>query len=484
MSIRKNVVYNTLLTISNVAFPVITAPYVSRVLGVENIGTVNFVITYVLYFTLFAALGIPVYGIREIAKNKDSFENRSQIFSELFLVNVISTFVVLLIYFITIFSIPTLVNNRDLLLISGVAILLVPFNIEWFFSGMEKFKLIAIRSILIRIISLCGLFIFVRSRNDLIAYIALNTVVNVSSHVWLFGYMALKKEVKFLFRGINIKKHMKPVMILFASNVAVSIYTILDTLMLGFMSDNTQVGYYTSAMKISKMILPVVTALSPVMIARISNLKAGANDNGKIMELLNRSFEFMLIVALPVTIGLICISPRFVPFFFGDEFIPATVSMQILSSVVLIIGISNLFGKQILVAMGEESRFFKAILFGTITSVSLNLLLIGRFGSLGASISAVIAEIVVMITTILFSLRVISVRIKIKGIVQPLLAALPIIPISLYFGDVLKNDFLYLSVTTITSGVLYFVLMIYVFHNEWGNQFIGTIMQKIKSNKN
>jgi O-antigen/teichoic acid export membrane protein len=471
MSLKKNVAYNTILTVSNVAFPVITTPYVSRILGVENIGIVNFAVTYASYFALFVALGIPMYGMREIAKQNNNPEGRSQIFSELFVINLFSAIIFSLVYLVTIFSVPALSHNREFLLITGISVLFFPFNVDWFFSGREKFKMVTIRTLVAKVIALGGLFIFVRTRNDIIPYLILTVTANLSSQIWNFWYM-LKTEVRFRLKHLQIKKHLNAVIVLFASNIATSVYTMLGILLLGFMSDYTQVGYYTSANKVSKIILPIVTAISPVMIARINTIKKEKDSQKEILRLLNNSLGYMIMLAVPVTIGLIMIAPRFMPLFFGAEFIPATVSMQLLSLLIPIIGISNLFGIQILVAMGYERKLLISVLFGTVSNFCLNLLLIGRYGSLGASVASVISELMVMVVIFIFALKVIPVYINIGNIFQTMLSALLIIPVSLFFNHVIEQNLIYLLATVATSVILYAITMTSVFKNEHATRIV------------
>jgi O-antigen/teichoic acid export membrane protein len=481
MSIKKNVAYNTILSVSNVAFPVITTPYVSRVLGVENIGIVNFAIVYASYFALFAALGIPRYGIREIAKhNNKPSEDRHQVFSELFVINIVSTIIFVSVYLATIFFVPTLAQEKEFLLITGVTVLFVPLNVDWFFSGREKFKLVTIRSLLAKLISFGGLFIFVRTREDIIPYLILTVVANLSSQIWNFAYM-LKKEVKFRVKHLQLRKHLNGVLILFASNIAISIYTMLSTLLLGFMSDYTQVGYYTSAIKVSNIILPVVTSMAPVMIARINTIKGEKDSQEQIVRLLNNSFGYMMMLAVPATIGLMAIAPRFVPFFFGAEFMPATASMQLLALLIIIIGLSNLFGLQVLVAMGHEKKFLIAVLLGTASNFCLNILLIKPYGSLGASVASVIAEIMVTIATFTFAVKVVPIHINAKSIYQPIMAALSIIPVSLCANRVMEHNLSYLSITIVISSILYGLTMILIFKNEQANQIAHSVIDKIKN---
>jgi O-antigen/teichoic acid export membrane protein len=482
MSLKKNVVYNTILTVSNVAFPIVTTPYVSRILGVENIGIVNFVTTYAFYFALFVALGIPMYGMREIAKQANNQEARNQIFSELFVITVLSAIIFSIIYLITIFSVPSLAQNKEFLLIVGVSVLFVPLNVDWFFSGREKFKIVTLRPLATKIIAVGGLFIFVRTRNDIVPYLILSIVANLSSQIWNFGYM-LKTEVQFRFKRLQLKKHLNAVLVLFATNIAISVYTMLSPLILGFMSDYTQVGYYTSAIKVSKMVLPIVTAMSPVVVARINTIKGEKDSQKEILRLLNNSFGYMMMLAVPATIGLIMVAPRFVPLFFGEEFIPATVSLQILSLLIVIIGINNLLAMQILVGMGYEKKALKVVLFGALSSLCINILMVGPYGSIGASIASTTAEIIVTIVSIIFVLEIVSLRINTKNILEPIVAALPIIPISIYIDHLFEHNLTYLLVTIIICGIIYIVIMMFIFKNEQLNQITHSIDRKIKTLK-
>jgi O-antigen/teichoic acid export membrane protein len=251
----------------------------------------------------------------------------------------------------------------------------------------------------------------------------------------------------------------------------------LSTLILGFMSDYTQVGYYTSAIKISKIVLPVVTAMSPVMIARINTIKGEKNNHQEILRLLNNSFGYIMLLAVPATIGLIVVAPRFVPLFFGIEFIPATVSLQLLSLLILIIGISNLFGWQVLFAMGHEKKILKTTVFGSISNICLSILLVRQYGSLGASVAYVITEIIVTIMVIVFALHIMPIHINKKNIYQPLLASLPIILVSL-FCNIIEYDLSYLLATIVISGTLYISILLFVFKNESAKQLLFFIIKK------
>jgi O-antigen/teichoic acid export membrane protein len=354
----------------------------------------------------------------------------------------------------------------------------VPFNVDWFFSGREKFKLVTLRTLAAKIIALGGLFIFVRTREDIIPYLILTVAANMSSQIWNFGYM-LKTEVRLRLKQLQLKKHLNAVLVLFASNITISVYTMLSTLILGFLSDYTQVGYYTSAIKVTAIILPIVTAMSPVMIVRINTIRGEKDNQTEILRLLNNSFGYMMMLAAPATIGLIMVAPRFVPLFFGAEFIPATASLQLLSLLIIIIGISNLFGWQALFAMGYEKKILLMTSLGGIINICLTVLFVPQYGSLGASFAYIITEIIVTIMVVVFALNILPVCIDKKNIYQPLLASLPIIPISLSC-NIIEYSLMYLLATFVASGLLYAFVMVFICKNEHANQIFMSIIRKLE----
>lgn len=467
MSLQKNAIFSILLNVSNVLFPFITTPYVSRILGVENVGVVNFATVYAAYFVLFAMLGVPTYGIRIIAKYQETNNEhkRLKVFWELFTLISLCTFIVSIIYVGSIFTIPKLYEQKDFLLISGLTVFLASLNIEWYFGGREQFKWITIRSLTIKLLMIVGLFVFVTERDDVIPYLWLTIGSTLLNHIWNWIYV-LKKEVKKIpFKIMQFKYHFKPLLLLFASYIAISIYTMLDTLMLGFISTYEQVGYYTSAMKISRVVMPIVTAMSPVVIARISSLKEN-NDITEIKSVLQSSFNYMYVLAVPITIGLFVIAPRFVPLFFGSEFIPSTLPLQLLSLLIIIIGISNIYGSQLVQAMGHDKLFLYVVTIGTVTNFSMNFVLINLYGATGAALASVVSETLILVLMYYVSLRVIRLSYSTKTLLQPIISSLPIVICSLILNYLSLTDLEYMIIVVTFSIMAYISLMMFVFKNE------------------
>ena len=313
-SIKKNFVYNVLLNISSVIFPLITAPYVSRVLESDGVGLFNFSGTYAGYFASVALLGIPTYGVREIAKIRDSQDDQEKLISQLLTISIIATLAVTVIYLASIALVGQLSENFILFFLAGFVIYLSPFSINWYYQGLEEFGFITFRTLVIRVLSIICLFLFVRIKEDIIIYVIINVFSNALANIWNFLKLYDKGIKPYItFTGLHV--HIKPLLILFVSSVAVSIYTVLDTLMLGFMTNYDQVGFYTNAMHISKVLVIAVTSLSIVAAPRVSYYVNNC-EYQKINELFNTSFSFVCFLAFPITIGLICASSTFVPLFF------------------------------------------------------------------------------------------------------------------------------------------------------------------------
>lgn len=394
-SIKKNFIYNILLGVSSVLFPLITAPYVSRVLEPDGVGLANFAVMYTGYFSMVACLGIPTYGIREIAKRRDSKGQLNDLFSELFTISVINTVAVSAIYVATVFFIPQLAEDWLLFLIAGCALYLSPFQIDWYFSGIECFGFITLRSIVVRAISIICLFLFVKDKQDLVIYVILGAVSNVGSNVW--NYIALLRNgIRPRLTRKHLDERIKPLLVLFSSTVAISIYTVLDTLMLGFIKDYSQVGFYTYATHISKILLAVVTSLSAVATPRMSYYSQLA-DSDRIRELANKSLSVITFLAMPMSVGLACVAPFFVPLFYGEGFQGTIVPLMVMSFVITAIGLNNLTGTQILIGLGHDTLFLKSVLAGTLSNFFMNLILIPHLGAIGASIASVLAETLVLV---------------------------------------------------------------------------------------
>ena len=477
-SIKKNFLYNILLNVSAVVFPLITAPYVARVLEPDGIGLINFSGTYAGYFAMVAVLGIPNYGIREVSKIRDDKKKLSELVSQLMSISAIATIGITFVYFLTIYLIGRLNENSIIFLIAGFLIYLAPFKINWYYQGLEEFGYITFRTLVIRLLSIVCLFLLVHEKSDLIVLMLINLFGGIIADVWNFSKM-WSGGVHPTFTVHGLKPHMKPLMLLFSSVIAISIYTILDTLMLGFMADYSEVGYYNQAVNLSKTILAVVTSLSVVAIPRVSYY-VERKEFSKVSGLINTSFSIISLLAFPCAFGMMCISSVFVPLFFGKMFVGAVIPMMILSALIILIGLNNIVGMQILMGMGLDKLFLYSVLAGTISNFCMNCILIPICGSIGASISSVLAEAIVLFVMLFFTYRFTPIRISSsKDIILSFVGAIMLIPLYLFLRGAMSGWPL-ICFFIIAGAIVYFIFE-YAVKNSSMKMFVTTIYNNISN---
>ena len=476
-SIKKNFFYNILLNISSVIFPLITAPYVSRILEPDGVGLNNFAFTYAGYFALVAVLGIPTYGVREVSKVRDDKKALSKLISEMMSIAAIITTVVSLVYLLTIAIVGQLTENYIIFLLAGFVIYLAPFKINWYYQGIENFGFITFRSLIIRTLSILLLFVLVREKSDLVLYVILNVAGGILTDIWNYVKM-WKSGIRPHFTLTGLKPHLSPLLLLFSSTIAISIYTVLDTLMIGFLTDYNEVGFYSNAMHISKVLLTVVTRLSIVVVPRVS-LYMKENNIEKINELMNKSFSVVSFLAFPVAIGLACVSPVFVPLFFGVKFAGSVMPLMILSMLIIFIGLNNLTGVQILIGLGFDKLFLYSVLTGTITNFLMNCFFIPFWGAIGASYASVIAETLILFVTTYFVFKHTQVRISHwQDILKALVGALVLIPVMLLMKHFLDGWLLIFAFLIV--GFLSYLSMEYILRNSSINLFTSVIVSKFR----
>lgn len=455
-SIKKNFLYNLLLNVSKVIFPLITAPYVARVLEPDGVGLYNFSIMYVSYFALFPLLGVPTYGVREIAKIREEKDKKEKFVSEIISIQILLTVIVTGIFLATLFLIPQLYNNFLIFLIAGISLYTCPFIIDWYYKGMEEFKFITQRSLLIKVISIIALFLFVKEKGDLVYYVLIYSVANITNEIWNFAVL-MRSGIRPRFTFNGLLKHIKPLLILFMSSIAISIYTTLDTLMLGFISDYNEVGYYNNATHVTRSLLMAITSLAIVAMPRISYLiKQGQTTD--IDDLIGKSVSIVAFLAIPLSFALFLVSPTFVPLFFGEQYQGTIVPMQVLGLLMIAIGFNNLTGTQILLSFGYDKQFLISVVTGTLSNIVFNLFLIPSFGAIGASISSVFAEFMVLFVSLYYISKVINIKMnKWLDIIKTFVSL-----IGIYFGYLLSisiaSDWMFIASFTILGSLFYIMI--------------------------
>lgn len=394
-SIKYNAIMNVILKMSSFIFPLITFPYVSRVLKAASYGRVSFATSVVSYFTLVASLGIPAYGVRKCAEIRDDEKKLVKTVKELLAINTISLTLTYIAFVVFLILIPRFREDSTLLLISSLTIVLQTFGVEWFYQAIEQYDYITIRNIAFKIISIILMFIFVHSPNDYVIYCSINVFATVGSNI--LNITRLPKIVNLKIKtNLDLKQHLIPIFTLFFYYAATQIYTNLDTVMLGFMTNTSVVGFYNASVKIKNVLVSVVTALGSVALPRVSFYLSHERKED-FYRLISNSFSFVLFVAIPLSIYFTIEAKPVLLFLAGEEYAPAVSSMQAITPAVIFIGIGSVTAYQLLIPLKKDKITFLGAVSGAVIDFIINLILIPSYGSTGAAIGTLCAEILVVI---------------------------------------------------------------------------------------
>lgn len=386
---------NTILTLSSFLFPLITFPYVSRILLPAGMGRVSFATSVVSYFALFAQLGIPTYGIRACAKVRDDKMELTKVVHELFVINLVMSIFAYVLLAMALFFVPRLRTEKTLILVVSVTIIFNAVGMEWLYRALEQYTYITVRSLIFKAVGLVFLFLFVHEQKDVIIYGGITCFAASASSVMNFLHAHKYVGIKAI-GGYHFKRHIKAVMVFFAMSCATVIYTNLDTVMLGFMKTDEEVGYYNAAVKVKTILVSVVTSLGAVLLPRLSYyVEQGKKEEFE--RLAKKAMNFVILLAMPLMIYFILFAREGILFLSGSAFEPAVLPMQIIMPTLLLIGMTNVMGVQILVPVGKEKMVLVSEIAGAVTDLTANIILIPRFASAGAAAGTLLAELVVWI---------------------------------------------------------------------------------------
>lgn len=392
-SVKVNYILNLINTGTQMLFPLITFPYVCRVIEADGIGQINFFQSIISYISLFTCLGIPMYAIREIARDRSDVVQMNRTAMEILLLHSMLTLVGYAIVAILCLTVPQIQVNIPLFLILSLTIFFTAIGCEWFYQGIEDFKYITIRGLIIKTVSVVLLFIFVKSKTDLLYY-GCYTVFGVLGGN-IFNFFRLRKYIhreNIIFSELHIKRHIKPVLKVFSFSVVTSIYLQLNTVLLGFLKNALAVGYFAAATKVMQMLLKMSACLGSVMMPRASHLIA-ENKEAEFNRLIQKSYDFTLAIALPMTIGLIFCAPSLITALCGVKFEHSILPSQIIAPIILMVAISNIFGIQVLFPKGKINIVTLCCGIGAVADLILNLCLIPFFSYIGTSIAYLGAEV-------------------------------------------------------------------------------------------
>lgn len=469
-SLVLNAALNGLRNILNLIFPLITFPYVTRVLSVSGIGEYNFANSIVSYFLLLAGLGVSKYGVREGAKYRDDIEKESKFVSEVFTINMIATILAYILLAVVIVFSDQVNRYAITVIIFSLQIFFTTIGVEWLFSMYEEYAYITIRSIIFKIISVVLLFLFVRDKNDVGIYAAITVFSSVGSNI--LNYIRARKMVHIRFR-FDWNKHLKSIMILFASSIAIQIYVNSGITILGFMKDTYTVGLYSVSSKIYTIVKNGLAAILIVTIPRLSMLW-GKNLVREYKTLFKDIFNGLLLVMFPSMVGLIMLSKQVVLIISGEEYISAVSSLRILCLALICSIISWIFNDGVLIPTKREKYALYSTIISAILNIIASFLLIGRWGQDAAALAVLIAEAAGMIMNIYWSRDIIKLKDILETHFGAIIGCIIIIVECALVNRYISGNIVSTIVAIIVS-VLTYTIMLIIFKDRFSQTFLNRL---------
>jgi len=394
-SVKKNFIMNAILKMSRFIFPLVTYAYVSRILLAEGMGRVSFASSVISYFSMFAQLGIPTYGIRVCATVRDDKEKLSRTAQELLIINIFTSLISYIALGIAIEAVAKFRSDRSLYIVLSSTIILTSIGMEWLYQALEKYTYITIRSIIFKILALVLMVLMVHSKSDYIIYGALSILAESASNIFNLLYSRHFISLKPV-GNYNFRRHFKAIGIFFAMAVASTIYTQMDKTMLGFMAGDREVGFYDAATRIKGVLVGIVTSLGTVLLPRASYYVA-KNDMENFKRIALKAIRFVFIISIPLALYFTIYADESIRIISGNGFDGAVIPMQIIMITIIFIGITNILGIQILVPLDHEKKVLYSEIAGALVNLIVNALLIPAMKSAGAAIGTVCAELAVLI---------------------------------------------------------------------------------------
>lgn len=394
-SLKLNFIMNSILTMSSFIFPLITFPYVSRILLPEGTGKVSFATSVISYFAMFAQLGIPTYGIRACAKVRDNRKELTKTAQEIFGINIVMTLLAYAVFVVALITVPRLQQDKTLFLIVSTTMIFNAIGMEWLYKALEQYTYITIRSIIFKFVALVAMFLLIHEKSDYVIYGGISILASSASNV--FNFVNVHRYIGFRPVGqYDFKRHLKPITVFFAMSCATTVYTHLDTVMLGFMTTDADVGYYNAAVKIKTILVSIVTSLGTVMLPRASYyVEHGMKE--EFHRITCKAINFVFLLATPLMVYFMLFAKEGIFFLSGDAYAGSIAPMQLIMPTLLFIGLSNIMGIQILVPLGKEKVVLYSEIAGAVVDLIINWILIPSMASAGAAIGTLVAEAVVTV---------------------------------------------------------------------------------------
>lgn len=474
-SIRKNFAYTTLFQILSVILPFITAPYLSRVLGAEGVGIQSYTASVQTYFSLFAALGVTSYGAREISRCRDDRTAYSRIFWEIVLLKCMTSLVCLtawggLICFSS--------EYRGYYLILTLNLIATMLDITWLYNGLELFKIITVRDMAVKIVSLAAVFLFVKTEEDVGVYIFIMSMSLVATGIVTWAHVPRLVD-RINWRELKVICHLKEVIVYFVPTIATSVYTVLDKTLLGIIvGDTRENGYYAQAEKIINIAKSIAfVSINSVVGVRISYLFVEKKIH-EIHERIENSMNYILFMGIGCMCGIIGVAENFVPVFFGEGYEKVIGLLYIFSPIIVIVGISNCLGSHYYTPAGKRARSAGYLIVGAVINLVLNLLLIPGFSAAGAAVASVLAELVITILYVKMSDGFMDGKLLFKTGGKKLLAGVVMAVVVWGIGKIDFGEPIVAVIIQVFAGVIVYLLLLVGLGDAWVRRMLNELVVK------
>lgn len=456
--VKKNYILNTVYQVMALAFPLLLTPYLSRTIGSEGLGQYSYYFSYASYFVLFSVLGIPNYGNRTIAKAGNKIKDRTRFFLEIYAIQFILSFSVVIVYGVIV---HIAFKDNTIAWVFIIYVIAFCFDITWLFTGMEKFKVTVARNFVIKLFTLIFVFIFVKDNTDVFIYAFVYSVGTLIANCVMFPEavkdLDIKKDI-----SLELKKHVKPILIMFIPFLSVRIYQMMDKVMLGLISQINEVGFYAGSEKILNIPMIFVTSLGTVMIPRISNI-VNSMHNSESDSYMHKSILFVMFISSSMCLGIVAVADVFVPVFFGTGFEKCIILLTILMPSCLFMAFANVIRTQYLIPHEMDWQFAVSLLMGAIINLVMNLILIPKHASVGAAFGTLITEIVVCVCQCFWVRKKIPLLKYLFDslffIVSGLIMCIIVRNVSIF----IKSDYIQLFVKILMGIFIYFFVLVFLY---------------------
>ena len=474
-SVKKNYIYNLIYQIIVIILPIIMTPYLARTLGAKGIGIYGYTNSIITYFVLFGTLGMNLYGQREIAFYQNDFNKRSKIFNELLLLRFL-LMVVAFIIFIFVFCINNEYNLYYKILI--IELLANMLDITWYFQGIEDFKKLVFRNIIVKLFTICSVFLFVKNANHLWIYILIYSLSNLLGNILLWYNVKNIVKIKLVsFKAIS--NHFKLILTLFIPQIAIQVYAVLDKTMIGLiLKDMAEVGFYEQSQKIIRILLTLITSLGIVLMPRIANCYYNKKSN-EAKKYIDKSLYLVFMIAFPLMFGIIIVSKNFVPLFFGSGYDNIKKLLPVMSLIIIPVGISNITGNAILIPKKMQKQYTNSVIVGAIINLILNYILINLIGTLGAVIATVIAETLITIFQLYYCREEINFLDLLNISKNYFIAGLLMFVCCLLLLLFVKIDYVYVIIMQVVLGAIIYALVLFILKDETFIEIIKIFINRI-----